>query len=137
MQSKTKVPRSQSSLNREESTNSLNVYSEIENHIKSHGRNYSFEDIYENQPLLSKPVNPNSALAYRPIKLPLSSLMSQSKSGKKTKKQFYSPHDLATDLYSTESPSEGTPQGYECQESDCSLLPELSLTKASMYVEEK
>ena len=135
MQSKTRVPRSRSSLSREESFNSIDRYPGNTSHLASHERDCS-EVANENQPLLSKPVNPNSALAYRPIKLPSSSLMSpkQSKSCKKAKKQFYSPSVLATDLYSTES--EGTPQGLGTHESDTLLLPELHLSKASLDLEQ-
>lgn len=144
MQSKTRVPRSRNSVTRGESVNSLNIFSSNGNVAAGESAEFDsdYEDSNENEPLLgSKPVNPNSALAYRQIKLPSSSLMpnnspKQSRPTKKTKKTLHTAHELTSDLYSTESPSasQGTPHPFALQDSDPSL-PELQLTKASLDLE--
>ncbi len=71
----------------------------------------------ETQPLLgnsTRPVNPNSALVFRPIQLPSSSFFSpetqspelpSTKSQKRGKKEMFHPHDLVSDLYSETSAS--------------------------------
>ena len=49
---------------------------------------------------------------------------------------MFSPHDLASDLYSAESPSsQGTPQASTWHETDPSLVPDLQLTNASLDLE--
>ena len=125
--------------------NSLNIFSSNGNVAAGESAEFDsdYDDSNENEPLLgSKPVNPNSALAYRQIKLPSSSLMptasspKQSRPTKKTKKTLHTAHELTSDLYSTESPSasQGTPHPFALQDSDPSL-PELQLTKASLDLE--
>lgn len=139
MQSKTRVARRHNnSVTREDS---LNIFSSNENIAVQSPEFDSDNDECEhneNQPLLSKPVNPNSALAYRSIKLPSSSLMpaspKQSRPDKKTKKTLFTAHELTSDLYSTGSPSEGTPYQFALQDADASL-PELQLTNASLDLE--
>ncbi|KAJ3334702.1 hypothetical protein HDU91_002588, partial [Kappamyces sp. JEL0680] len=104
----------------------------------------------ERRPLLggsaTKPVNPNSALYYRPINLPSSLLDRQQKklekiTGKKNRKRLFAPHDLLSDLYSDSntgsrpSTSQHSPATRLLGETD--VIPEIALSMPAIPSEIK